>query len=527
MDGDDVSTGPSGDPAGLLLEARGLTKRFGSVQALDGVSLGVRRGEIVALLGENGAGKSTLVKALFGLVRPDEGVIRLGGDDVVLRSPRDAIARGVGMVHQHVKLVGVMTVAENVVLGAEPRRRRVLDRRGANAEVTDLAARHGLGVDPTAVVEDLPVGMQQRVEILRALYHRADLLILDEPTAVLTPSETDELLRIMRSLAAEGTGIVFITHKLAEVRAVADRVTVLRAGKVVGEAQPAEVDEAGLASLMVGRSVVLEVAKGPAEPGEVVLGVRGLEVDDDRRNRAVRGVDLEVRAGEIVGVAGVQGNGQRELAEAICGMRPVVAGSVTVGGRDVTGLGVRAVRDAGVAHIPEDRGKHGLVGSRPVADELVLNCFAERPFARRGLRDAGAVRAHAEALVAQFDVRTPSVGESSAGLSGGNQQKLVVARELSRGASLVVAAQPTRGIDVGAIEFIHGRLVAERDRGAAVLLVSAELDEVLALSDRVAVMRGGVVVAVLPIGEATSERVGLLMAGGAEQRNRERDDTTR
>ena len=370
-------------------------------------------------------------------------------------------------------------------------------------------------MDPAATVEDLPVGTQQRVEIIKALFRGAEILILDEPTAVLTPQETDELLQIMRELAARGVGIIFITHKLREVMAVADRVEVLRGGRVVGSAVPSRTDEAGLASMMVGRTVVLRVDKTPAQPGAVMLRVRSLQVDDDRHQRAVRGLDLEVRAGEIVGVAGVQGNGQRELVEAICGMRPIRSGTVEVDGRDTTSMNAKAVNGLGVAHIPEDREKHGLVGSYTIADDLVLNRFDEEPFARHGLRDFTAIDKQAEQLVQRFDVRTPNIHTETNALSGGNKQKVIVARELSYDAKLVVAAQPTRGVDVGSIEFIHRQLVAERDRGAAVLVVSAELDEILGLSDRVAVMSEGRIVAMLPIEEADRDRIGLLMAGGA------------
>lgn len=498
---------------GVLLEVRGLTKRFGSVLANEDVSLQLRRGEVLALLGENGAGKTTLVKMLFGLHRPDGGEIRLAGEAVRLRSPRDAIARGIGMVHQHFQLVPVMTVAENVVLGAEPTRRRFVDRRRAAAEVRELSERFGLAVDPDAVVEDLPIGAQQRVEIIKALYRGAEILILDEPSAVLTPEETDELLGVVAELAARGVGIVLITHKLREVMEAADRVVVLRDGRVVGEVAPADTDEAGLAALMVGRSVVLRIDKQPASPGEPVLGIQGLEVDDDRGRRAVTGLDLEVRAGEIVGVAGVQGNGQRELAEAICGMRPRIGGCVLLQDRDITGLGARAIHDLGVAHIPEDRDKHGLVGSYSVADDLVLNRFDEPGFARWGRRDRAAVQRWAEQLIAEFDVRTPDVHAPADSLSGGNKQKLIVARELSRASVLVVAAQPTRGVDVGSIEFIHRQLVAARDRGAAVLVISAELEELLAVSDRIAVMRDGRIAATFAGASATPEAIGLVMGG--------------
>jgi general nucleoside transport system ATP-binding protein len=513
-------TGPStSDPAlpgdDLLLQVTGLTKRFGSVVANDDVSIELRRGEVLGLLGENGAGKSTLVKMLFGLHRPDAGEIRIKGEVVHLRSPKDAITRGVGMVHQHFQLVPPMTVAENVVLGTEPRRRFFVDERRAVAEVRKLSQRHGLAVDPTALVEELPVGAQQRVEIIKALYRRADILILDEPTAVLTPDETDELLDIMRTLTGRGVGIVFITHKLREVMTAAHRITVLRHGRVVGTTRPTDTDLSALAGMMVGRSVVLRVDKAPANPGPVMLSVKDLVVDDDRRHHVVRGLDLEVRAGEIYGIAGVEGNGQRELVEAICGMRPVRGGTVTIGGTDASSLGVKAVNDLGVCHIPEDRERHGLVGSYSVADGLVLNRFDERPFAEHGLRNELAVARNATQLVQRFDVRTPSVEAPASSLSGGNKQKLIVARELTSGARLVMASQPTRGVDVGSIEFIHNQLVAARDNGAAVVLVSAELDEVMGLADRIGVMSGGRIVAELPAAEATRERIGMHLGGAS------------
>ena len=498
---------------GMLLEARGLTKRFPGVVANDEVSLALAAGEVLALLGENGAGKSTLVKMLFGLYEPDEGEICLNGKNVRMRSPRDAISRGVGMVHQHFQLVGNLTVAQNVVLGAEPMRRRLLDRGAARRSVAELSARYQLALDPDALVEDLPVGAQQRVEIVKALYRGARILILDEPTAVLTPQETDELLLVMRQLAQQGTGIIFITHKLREVLAVADRIVVLRGGRVAGTVLPRDTNEAQLAELMVGRSVVLTVEKDLAIPGATVLELRGVAVKDDRGVEALRGVDLVVRSGELVGVAGVEGNGQRELVEAVCGMRPLSAGQLSIGGSDAAALGPRAVHELGVGHIPENREKDGLVGAYSVADNLVLNRAYVAPFARRGIRDRAAVSAEAARLVREYDVRTPGINTTVASLSGGNKQKVVVARELSQGGSLLVVAQPTRGVDVGSIEFIHRQLIAARDRGTAVLLVSAELDEVLALADRVVVLFRGEIVAELPSAEATRERIGLLMAG--------------
>jgi simple sugar transport system ATP-binding protein len=497
----------------VLLEARGLTKRFPGVVANDAVDVDLHEGEILGLLGENGAGKSTLVKMLYGIYTPDEGEVRVRGEPVRIAEPGDAIAMGIDMVHQHFQLVPPLTVAENIVLGAEPVRAGFVDLDRAMREVAELSARYGLRVDPAAVVEELSVGVQQRVEILKALYRGAEILILDEPTAVLTPQETDELLQIMRDLAASGVGIIFITHKLREVLAVTDRVTTLRGGRVVGTVDTAQATQASLAEMMVGRTVVLRVEKGPASPGAVVLDVAGLVVDDDRRHHAVDGMSLRVRAGEIVGVAGVEGNGQRELVEALAGLRRPRAGRVTIAGTDVTGASPRRISELGVAHIPQDREKDGIVATYSIADNLVLNSYFRSPFARGLRRQFRAVEDHARELVERFDVRTPSVALPASTLSGGNKQKLVVARELSGDNRLVIAAQPTRGVDVGSIEFIHQRLVDQRDAGVAVLLVSAELDEIFGLSDRIVVVYEGRVVADLPVEDATREQVGLLMAG--------------
>ncbi len=496
-----------------LLEVIGVSKQYPGVLANDDISLTVDSGEVVALLGENGAGKSTLVKAVFGLLRPDAGEIRIKGEPIVFGDTNAVIGRGVGMVHQHFQLVPVMSVAENIVLGDEPRRGGLLNMKKARAEVRALSERYGLAVDPAAMVEDLPVGMQQRIEILKALRKEVDLLILDEPTAVLTPQEIDEFLNVVRVLASQGVGIVLITHKLREVMAVADRVVVLRGGKVVGITTPKESNEEGLAQLMVGRSVVLRVNKGDAHPGKPVLTIKGLEVRDDRKLKAVDGVNLEVLSGEIVGVAGVEGNGQRELVEAICGMRPRAAGEVLVGGVPTENMHPHAVHLSGISHIPEDREKHGLVSSYSIADNLVLNQFDQEPFARGWIRNAGEITKNAHVLVKQFDIRTPSIKATAGTLSGGNMQKVIVARELSQDFHVLVAAQPTRGIDVGSIEFIHKQLIAARDRGAGVLLVSAELDEILSLSDRVAVMSGGKIVAVLDATGADRAYIGRLMAG--------------
>ncbi|KYF67341.1 heme ABC transporter ATP-binding protein, partial [Sorangium cellulosum] len=503
-----------------VLEARGITKRFGGVLANDRVDLDLREGEIHALLGENGAGKSTLMNVLYGLVRPDEGELRRSGRPVVLRSPSDAIALGIGMVHQHFMLIPVFTVAENIVLGAEPARRGgVIDRRRASDEVRALSTRHGLGVDPDARVEDLPVGVQQRVEIIKALYRKAEILILDEPTAVLTPQEADDLFRVLRGLTAQGVSVLFITHKLREVLAVADRVTVMRAGRVVGAAVPAETDERGLAATMVGREVALQVTKAPASPpaspGAVVLEVERLGVAGRRGagGDAVREVSFSVRAGEILGIAGVQGNGQTELVEAITGLTAARGGRVLLRGRDVTGALPRALIERGVSHVPEDRQRHGLVLSYSIADNLALCTYHKAPFSSRGVLRDDAREENARRLVKSFDIRAPGPETPVSALSGGNQQKVILARELSRPVELLVASQPTRGVDVGSIEHIHREIVAARDAGAAVLLVSAELDEVLSLSDRIAVMYRGGIVATRDAGAVSRTELGMLMAG--------------
>ncbi|CAB4714152.1 unannotated protein [freshwater metagenome] len=496
-----------------LLEIANVTKTFPGVVANENISITVAAGEIVALLGENGAGKSTLVKSVFGMVRPDSGEIRIKGEIITPGDTSGAIARGVGMVHQHFQLVPVMTVTENIILGSEPKRGIFINMKAARAEVLALSEKYGLEVDPDAFVEDLPVGTQQRIEILKALRKDVDLLILDEPTAVLTPQETDELLQVMRNLAASGVGVLFITHKLREVMAVADRVVVLRNGRVAGSTSPKETDEEGLAQLMVGRNVVLQVEKGDAKPAAATLVIRELHVNDDRKHLAVNGLNLEVRAGEIVGVAGVEGNGQRELVEAICGMRPRVSGEVLVSGEVTPDMHPHKVHSMGVSHIPEDREKHGLVSSYSIEDNLVLNQFDREPFAKGWIRNIEALEGNATRLVEEFDIRTPSIKTTASALSGGNKQKVVVARELSQDTRVVVAAQPTRGVDVGSIEFIHNQLIAARDAGGAVLLVSAELDEILSLSDRVAVMFGGKIVAILDANEAERGLVGRLMAG--------------
>ena len=509
----------NGQERPVVLEARNITKRFPGVVANDNVSLKLYKGEVLALLGENGAGKSTLMNILYGLYHQDEGEIFVKGELVRITNPHESIARGIGMVHQHFQLVPVMTVTENIILGNEVTRGPFLNRKQAAERIRAISEQYNLAVDPDALVADLDVGAQQRVEIIKALYRNADILILDEPTAVLTPQEADDLVRVMRTLTAQGTSIIFITHKLREVLEVADRIIVLRSGKVVGETTPAQATEASLAAMMVGREVILKVEKQPARPGAIVLGVRGLRVRDDRQLLAVKGVDLEVRAGEILGIAGVQGNGQTELVAALTGLRPSEAGTIRIDGVDVTNATPRQISELGVAHIPEDRQRDGLVASYPLTDNSVLELYYLPPFARGIVRNDQAINEHCARLVKEFDVRTPGITVPASSLSGGNQQKLIVAREFSRQLKLLIAAQPTRGIDVGSIEFIHNQIVKKRDEGVAVLLVSAELDEILSLADRIAVMYHGQIVATVRNGELSREELGLLMAGATLDRS--------
>ena len=496
----------------MRLELRGITKRFGSLVANDQIDLAVEPGQIHALLGENGAGKTTLMNVLYGLMGPDDGQIVIDGDPVVFNSPRDAIQAGVGMVHQHFMLVPVFTVAENVTLGVEPTRTLgLLDRRRARRDVRELSERYGLNVNPDAYIENLPVGIQQRVEIIKALLREASVLILDEPTSVLTPGETEDLFRVIRELKAGGRSIIFISHKLKEVQAIADTITVIRRGQVVGERSPTATD-AELAALMVGRPVELKVQKGPARPGEVVLDVRGITAIDDHGQAMPDDVSFQVKAGEILGVAGVQGNGQTELCDVLIGLRPVVAGSILLGGQDLANTTPRDRLRAGLGYVPEDRQEDGLVPDFSVAENLVLDVYDRPPFASGVALDLGAIRANAVSRVAEFDVRTTSVERPVGTLSGGNQQKVILARELSRDIRLLLASQPTRGLDVGSIEFVHRRIVDERDRGVAVLIVSSELDEIYALADRIAVMYEGKIVAFRPP-TVPVEELGLLMAG--------------
>jgi general nucleoside transport system ATP-binding protein len=498
------------------LELKGITKRFGSLVANDGIDLSVAPGQVHALLGENGAGKTTLMNVLYGLLQPDEGEILLDGKPVRFGSPKDAIAAGIGMVHQHFMLVPVFTVAENVTLGIEETHRLgLIDRRKTRKDVSELSHRYGLEIDPNALVEDLPVGIQQRVEIVKALVREATVLILDEPTAVLTPAETEDLFRIIRRLKEGGRSIVFISHKLREVQAIADTITVLRRGQVVGE-RPPSASEDELASLMVGRNVQLRVSKEPAKPGEVVLDVADLTVTDQTGRVWVNGVSFQVRAGEILGVAGVQGNGQTELCEALMGLLPTSAGQMTLDGRDLTRATPEQRLRAGVAYIPEDRQADGLVGDFSVADNMVLDTYNKPPFASGIRLNLGAIAANATKLTAEFDVRTSSTATPVSTLSGGNQQKVILARELGREHKVLIASQPTRGLDVGSIEFVHRRIVEQRDKGLAVLIVSAELDEIYALADRIAVMYEGRITGFRPP-TVPAEELGRLMAGGSDE----------
>jgi len=497
----------------IVLAAKGITKQFPGVLANNNVNFNLRKGEIHALLGENGAGKSTLMNILYGLYRPDAGEISVNGKLAAIHSPNDSIALGIGMVHQHFMLIPVFTVAENVMLGDETTVRGTLDRKTVADKVTQLSKQYGLDVDPQALVGQLPVGVQQRVEIVKTLYRDAQIMILDEPTAVLTPQEADDLFRIMRDLTARGVSIIFITHKLKEVLAVADRITVMRAGEVVGTANPKETNETKLASMMVGREVILTVEKTPAQPKEIILSVQDLHVTGDRGLDTVHGVSFDVRAGEILGIAGVQGNGQSELAEALTGLRNIKSGKFSLAGLDLTSKPPRPITEAGLANIPEDRQRHGLVLGYSVADNMALCDYYHPPFAKGMVIQQTAVDANARKLIQDYDVRTPSPYVGAGKLSGGNQQKVIVARELSRPVKLVIASQPTRGLDVGSIEYIHKVIVEMRDRGVAVLLISAELDEIMSLSDRIAVMYRGEIVATVDQQEAARETLGLWMAG--------------
>lgn len=505
----------------LALQATGITKRFPGVLANDHVDFDLVKGEIHALLGENGAGKSTLMNILYGLYQPDEGEIRVNGQPIQIASPHNAIDKGVGMVHQHFMLVPPLSVTENIMLGQESvtsgsaflRQLALLDRRTVSNRIQSLSQEYNLAVEPEAIIQDLTVGAQQRVEIIKALYRNAEILILDEPTAVLTPQEADELFAIMRNLVQQGKSIIFITHKLREVFAVADRISVMRAGQMVGTVRPVEATREILAEMMVGRKVILQIDKSDAHPGDVVLTVAGLQVEDDRRHKVVDGISLEVRAGEILGIAGVQGNGQTELAEALTGLRRCMGGKVDILGVDTTNASPRQVIEAGTSHVPEDRHKHGLVLSFPVRENTVLCTYYQPPFAKGIELNYPAIEKYSRELVETFDIRTPGIMTTVGTLSGGNQQKVIIGRELSRSIKLLIASQPTRGLDVGSIEFIHHRIVEAREKGTAVLLISAELDEIMSLSDRIAVMYKGHILETVDAKTATREQLGLLMAG--------------
>jgi general nucleoside transport system ATP-binding protein len=505
-------TSTSTPAAGAGLQLREITKRFGEVVANDSIDLDITPGQIHCLLGENGAGKTTLMNVLYGLLQPDAGTISIDGVTHTHSNPKEAIAAGIGMVHQHFMLIDVFTVAENLILGREDSTGGLLNMGEARRTVQRLSERYGLDVDPNAVIEELPVGIQQRVEILKALANDAKYLILDEPTAVLTPQETDQLMAVMRSLRDEGKAIVFITHKLREVREIADKITVIRHGKVVGTARPTD-SESDLAELMVGRAVNLVVEKKPASASaEPRLLIKDLYVSRPNGTLAVDDLDLEVHGGEIVCIAGVQGNGQTELAEALLGVTPVLKGTIELDGKRLTGLTPRETIDAGLGFVPEDRKQDGCVGTFTVAENLILNHHDEHPYARGIALDLSKVKQNAAHRISEFDIRTQSIEATVSSLSGGNQQKVVLARELSRTLALLVACQPTRGLDVGAIEFVHNRLVEERDRGTAVVIISTELDEVIALADRIAVMYRGRIVGIVPP-NTSREVLGLMMAG--------------
>lgn len=503
----------------LLLELRGITKRFPGVLANDHINLTLEEGEIHTLLGENGAGKTTLMNILYGLYQPDEGEIFVRGEGITIHSPSDAIAAGIGMVHQHFMLIPVFTVTENVMLGNETTYPGgVLNRATAAARLREISEMYKLEVDPDSYIKELSVGVQQRVEIIKLLYREADILIFDEPTAVLTPQEADELFKIMKSLVAQGKSIIFITHKLREVLEVADRITVIRRGRMIGTTTPEEADQGKLAEMMVGRKVLLELEKAPIQVGEAVLDVSDLVVLNDRQQVAVNDISFEVRAGEVLGVAGVQGNGQTELVEAITGLREPLEGEINLLGQAITRATPRRITELGTAHVPEDRQKDGLVLTYPVADNLVLNTYYRPPFTRGVTLQPKKILELAQSLIKRFDIRTPGAQTPVGSLSGGNQQKAIIAREFNRDIHLLVASQPTRGLDVGSIEYIHNRILEKRDAGCAVLLVSPELDEIMQLSDRIAVMYRGKIIAIVEAHETTKEQVGLLMAGiGPEQ----------
>jgi general nucleoside transport system ATP-binding protein len=498
----------------IILELRGITKAFPGVLANDHINLQLEEGGILALLGENGAGKTTLMNILYGLYKPDEGEILIRGEKVEIHGPNDAIARGIGMVHQHFMLIPVMTVTENVMLGVEPTRNGIiLDKSKVAARIREISEQYNLEVDPDTYIKDLPVGIQQRVEIIKVLYRNADILILDEPTAVLTPQEVQSLFKILKTLIAKGKSIIFITHKLKEVMAVADRITVLRAGRTVGTVLPKEVNPEKLATMMVGRDVNLVVHKNASQPTEIALEVKDLFVRDERKNLTVEGISFDVRKGEVLGIAGVQGNGQTELVYALTGLLPFESGEIRLLGKVMHHATPRQILERGVAHVPEDRQKHGLIMNFPLYDNFILCDYYLPPFAKGISMQQSVIISNGDNLIKQFDVRTPNGSVAASTLSGGNQQKVIVAREFSRSIQLLIASQPTRGLDVGSIEYIHNRIIEKRDAGTAVLVVSSELDEIIALSDRIAVMYRGQIMEIVEASQASKQYLGLLMAG--------------
>ncbi|MGG7618914.1 ABC transporter ATP-binding protein [Bacillus coreaensis] len=500
-----------------VIEMLGIRKEFPGIVANDNITLQLKQGEIHALLGENGAGKSTLMNVLFGLYQPEQGEIRVRGKEVKITNPNIANDLGIGMVHQHFMLVDKFTVTENIILGKETKSGLKIDLKKAEQEVRDISERYGLAVDPQAKIADISVGMQQRVEILKTLYRGAEILIFDEPTAVLTPQEIKELIQIMKTLIKEGKSIILITHKLKEIMEVCDRCTVIRKGVGIGTVNVSETNPNELASLMVGREVTFKTEKADAKPAQKVLEINGLVVKDSRGLTAVNNLNLDVKAGEILGIAGVDGNGQTELIEAISGLRKSESGSIQLNGKEIRNLPPRKITEAGTGHIPQDRHKHGLVLDFPIGENMVLQTYYKSPFSKAGVLNFNKIYQKAKSLIQEFDVRTPSEFTLARALSGGNQQKAIIGREVDRNPDLLIAAQPTRGLDVGAIEFIHKRLIEQRDNGKAVLLLSFELDEILNVSDRIAVIYEGEIVAIVNPKETTEQELGLLMAGSKQK----------
>lgn len=505
----------------FVIEMRNITKSFGTFKANDQINLQVKKGEIHALLGENGAGKSTLMNVLSGLLEPTSGEILMSGEVINITSPTKANQLGIGMVHQHFMLVDAFTVTENIVLGNEPSQFGMLNRKEARAEILRVSEQYGLQVDPDAYVRDISVGMQQRVEILKTLYRGAEVLIFDEPTAVLTPQEIDELINIMHGLVKEGKSIILITHKLDEIKAVADRCTVIRRGKGIGTVDVADVSSQQLADMMVGREVSFKTDKKAANPQEVVLSVENIVVKENRGIEAVKNLSLEVRAGEILGIAGIDGNGQSELIQALTGLRKVESGHIYLGGDEITNLRPRKITEAGVGHVPEDRHKYGLILEMTLAENIALQTYYQEPMSQMGVLNYSEINDHARDLIKEFDVRTVSEVVPAKALSGGNQQKAIIAREISRDPELLIVANPTRGLDVGAIEFIHKRIIEQRDNFKAVLLVSFELEEILNVSDRIAVLHDGEIVGIVNANETSEQELGLLMAGSSLEKARQ------